>query len=122
MRIQRGILTSSDHYPVVITVATKPIIKEVKPSLIFRKADWNKFKENVNQEIMKTNNDINLDENRTNRIDKEKIDRAIEGWMNAVTNSVKRSIPERKIVYYPRPKESDFLRLLERMYIDLRNN
>ena len=96
MKIQRGILTSSDHYPVVVTISTKPIIKEVKPSLIFRKADWNKFKENVNQEIMKTNNDINLDEDRTNRIDKEKVDRALEGWTNAVTNSVKRSIPERK--------------------------
>ena len=42
--------------------------------------------------------------------------------MLSITNGVKASIPERKIIYHPHPKDSDFLRLLERMYVNLREN
>ena len=122
IEIKQGMITSSDHFPIVTKISTRPIIKEFKPVLVFRKANWSRFKEKIKEEIIVTNDMVNLTEDRRNKIDKNKIDEAIGKWMLSVTNGVKGSIPERKIIYHPHPKDSDFLKLLEQMYINLREN
>ena len=117
IEIKQGMITSSDHFLIVTKISTRPIIKEFKTVLVFRKANWSRFKEKTKEEIIATNNMVNLTEDRRN-----KIDEAIEKWMLSIFNGVKASIPERKIIYHPHPKDSDFLKLLEQMYVNLREN
>ena len=45
IKIKQGMITSSDHFPIVTKISTRPIIKEFKPVLVFRKANWSRFKE-----------------------------------------------------------------------------
>ena len=104
IEIKQGMITSSDHFPIVTKISTRPIIKEFKPILVFRKANWSRFKEKTKEEIIVTNDMVNLTEDRRNKIDKNKIDGAIEKWMLSVTNGVKASIPEKKNNLPPSPK------------------
>ena len=70
IEIQQGMLTSSDHFPIVAKISTRPIIKEFKSVLVFRKANWSRFREKTKEEINATNNMVDLTEDRRNKIDK----------------------------------------------------
>ena len=80
IEIKQGMKTSSDHYLIVTKISTQPIIKEIKPVLVFRKANRSRFKEKT-KEINATDNMVGLTEDRRNKIDKDRIDQVIEKWM-----------------------------------------
>ena len=60
--INQGPITSSDHLPLIIKLATKPIRIEIKESYNFKKADWNKFKNKAIEKKQKQNEYRNQDE------------------------------------------------------------
>ena len=120
--IKQGKLTTSDHFPIVMRISTLPIVKEAKKVLVLRRADWDKFKNVVIDELTKLENNVETTFNEENNIDKHKIDNIMNGWMDAVKTGMEMSIPSRQLQFVNHPKDSDYLRLLETMYIDLLNN
>ena len=50
------------------------------------------------------------------------MDTAINQWITAIRKGMSDSIPTREIRYVNHPKESDYLKLLENMYINIREN
>ena len=120
--IKQGKLTTSDHFPIVMKISTLPIVKEFKKVYVMRKANWDKFRDKVTEEITKLDNDAETALTDGTNVDKRKIDKSINGWMNAIKTGMEISIPTRKLKFVNHPKDSDYLRLLESMYINLTNN
>ena len=73
----QGPVTTSDHLPVYIKIATKPIVIESRKRLRLKNADWEKFQNNLNNStLLDTNNGINNEESKT----KEQIDKELKNW------------------------------------------
>ena len=49
--IEEGSLTTSDHIPMIITLATKPIIKSIQKRRNYKKANWERYKTVVTEKI-----------------------------------------------------------------------
>ena len=106
----------------MLKVSTLPIITDTKKSFIFRKANWEKFKQSTSVEINKAINELNLTDTNNVIIDKNTINTAINQWIIAIHKGMSDSIPIREIRYVNHPKESEYLKLVENMYVNLREN
>ena len=85
MHIEQGPLTTSDHIPIVMTLATKPIQIPIPKRPDFKRADWTKFKTDITDKV----GDPSIPENPT----LEDIDEKIEDWYRAVQDSMTNNIP-----------------------------
>ena len=112
MVIEAGSITSSDHLPLIIRISTKPILKEKQSSLNYKKADWEKFQKTIEENITLTN---------MNNKTKADIDHELMQWADSIQKATETSIPKNKNNYHIHPQESDFLKILENLYIQLKN-
>ena len=118
MAIEKGKITTSDHLPVIVILSTKAISKKVEERRNYNKADGEKYKRLMEDKIIMEENNLPL-ENR--QINKEVIDKAGENWMKILNEAAEESIPKTKTNYYIHPKESNYLKLLEQLYIQIMN-
>ena len=110
MAISPGSLTSSDHLPVHVKLSTNAIIKDIKKVYNFKKANWDKYKNTIeNQTEIKNMN------NKT----KEEIDEEIRRWMETIIKAADESIPKNKVKFLIKPNNSDNLKLLMNQYQQL---
>ena len=116
--IEEGNLTTSDHIPMIITLATKPIIKSIQKRRNYKNANWERYKTVVTG---KMNTEINSNLLNSANTDKEQIDNAILNWMNIINDSADETIPKTKIMYYTHPKDSDYMKLLKIAYKQMQN-
>ena len=119
MVILQGELTTSDHVPVILKLATRPIIKETKIMRKYKNADWEQFQEKINNKIDSQKRDLPLTDNT--RISKETIDEAINRWMEDIHAVAEETIPKKKLQYYIHPQTSDWLKLLEMKYAEMKD-
>ena len=117
MAIERGELTSSDHFPLIVKISTKTIIKTTEEKPNYSNMDWNVFKTKVEEKMAQENERYDL--NNDNRIDANRLDIMFENWMNILINTMNEVIPKTRQIFYVHPKTSDFLRLLMISYGNL---
>ena len=115
LQIQQGPLTTSNHLPIIIKIATKPISVKGTKRLCYKKANWEKFKETILESCGE------LEVNTENRnINKEYIDGKILQWTDLVKKAVKKAIPEVEYKTLPHPKETQKQRELQTLYQNLK--
>ena len=117
--ILRGKLTSSDHLPVVLKLSTKPIAKECTERFKFTNANWELFKEKIEEKIESENINNNLTDRRD--IDATIIENGINKWINIIKETRDEVIPKTKINYYIHARDSDYLKLIEITYNQILN-
>lgn len=83
--IVQGPLTTSDHFPIIMTIATKPIPIPIPPRPSFKRADWNNFK----QDLINRMQSPHLPPHPT----LEDIDDSIDKWFTDVNHAVHSNIP-----------------------------
>ena len=111
MAVSPGSLTSSGHSPVHVKLSTNAIIKDTKKEYNFKKANWDKYKNMIeNQTEFKNMN------NKT----REEIDEEIRIWMEIIIKAADESIPKNKVTFLIKPNNSDNLKLLTNQYQQLR--
>ena len=110
MAISLGSLTSSDHLPVHVKLSTNAIIKDTKKVYNFKKANWDKYKSMIENQI-----EIKNMNNKT----KEEIDEEIRRWMETIIKAADESIPKNKVTFLIKPNNSDNLKLLMNQYQQL---
>lgn len=87
--IEPGPLTSSDHLPVLVKITAHAIKEPTPPSLIYSRANWDKFKKVVQNQLI--NNEAYLEDEGI-----EVVDSRLENWYRAIEKGVKESIPVSK--------------------------
>ena len=97
--ITQGPITSSDHIPVIVKIASKPIIKEQKPRFNLEKANWESFQYQLREKAEL----INLNQPSINA---DFIDEKAEQWQNLILETMEECIPKRKHTILPHPRES----------------
>ena len=117
--ILRGKLTSSYHLPVVLKLSTKPIAKAGTERFKFANANWELFKEKIEEKIESENVNNNLTDRQD--IDATIIENSINKWLNIIKDTRDEVIPKTKINYYIHARDSDYLKLLEIMYNQILN-
>ena len=105
--LERGDLTSSDHWPVRLTLSTLPIIINCPPRDDIKNANWGSFKVSLEREVEGVRGG---DEERK---DKAYVDRKINRWFEAIAQAKRESIPLTSRRTLPHPIESDELKLLQ---------
>ena len=70
--IERGTLTSSDHFPVILKLSTKPIVKIVEKKRCLKRTHWDMFKGRMEIRLEQSFNLEELQERRN--IDAEEIE------------------------------------------------
>ena len=110
--IKPGDLMSSDHIPIVMKISTKPIARDNQIRYNFKTADWDKY-----QNLITANTTLdNLNNTAKNQIGDE-----VDKWMGNIVTVANASIPKTKVNYLVHPIDSDYLKLLINMYVQLRN-
>ncbi len=111
--IEPGNITTSDHIPIIFTVSTKPIYIKTKETLQYKKANWEQFKEILNDKITIKNLD---------NCSKQEIDQEVSTWFTTVKDAMNRIIP--KTTYKPiyQTTTTPHIKHLEYEYNTLRNN
>ena len=117
MAILEGDLTSSDHLPIVVKLSTNPIVKEHRTRRDFKNANWEGIETYLRDRVKEQEEEIPME----GRVDKHRIDEAINKWTNSITDAIDQFVPKKKIIYYKHPKTSDYLRLLELAYETIRH-
>ena len=110
--IKPGDLTSYDHIPIVMKISTKPIARDNQIRYNFKRADWDKY-----QSLIIANTALD----NLNNITKNQIDDEVDKWMENIITVANASIPKTKVNYLVHPIDSDYLKLLMNMYVQLRN-
>ena len=64
---ERGELTSSDHFPLIVKISKKPIIKTTEEKPNYNNVDWNAFKTKVEEKMAQENKRYDL--NNDDRVD-----------------------------------------------------
>ena len=107
--LQEGPLSTSDHIPIVFTLATSPIMIPQKERYNEKKANWETFKE----EIVEKMNESILTENDDTMIDKQFIDKEIDVWYDTIKGAMDKAIPKKKYITLPHPLTNDKQKLLQ---------
>ena len=116
--IIEGDITSSDHIPIVIKLATVPILKESKKIKDYKNVDWEEFKIKIENKIIRQKEEIPLD---GERVDREKIDIAIKTWTDDIVETMDELIPLKMAYKFIKPPDSDLIKILEMSYETLRD-
>ncbi len=110
---EQGEITTSDHLPIIFTLSTKPFIKEKPKVYNYNKADWDVFKQNLDQHI----NVTNLESSTT-----EQIENATLNWIQTIKNAMELAIPKSNYQYTYQLKITEDIRNLEAQYRNLKTN
>ena len=105
--LKQGPLTTSDHLPIYIIISTKPIQIRCREKLDFNRANWKKFEEIVQ------NNMLNIDINDNSHLTKHQIDQEINKWFENIKNAIDQAIPKVSTVTLPHPKITETQKLLQ---------
>ena len=111
--IEHGNITSSDHIPIILTVSTKPIFIKTKENYQFKRADWDKFQQILDDKVTEKN----LNNSNVNQIEME-----MSNWMNAVKYAMNQTIPKNTHKPLYQTKSTPQIRQLEHEYSTLRAN
>ncbi len=111
--IEPGNITTSDHIPVILTVSTTPIYIKTKEILQYKRADWDKFTEILNEKL----NVKNL-----NNFTAEAIDEEVTNWIETVKDTMDKTIPKSKFKPVYQTITTPQIKQLEAEYNNLRNN
>lgn len=115
-RITEGKLTSSDHIPLVVELSTRAIRMPVTTRYNLRRADWEAYKDRIEDEI----NGIPPQERELNGQTKEEIDRRMEKWCDAVERGTEVAIPINNVCFNAHHKNSDLLNILTTVYRNIK--
>ena len=117
--VERGGLTSSDHFPVVLKLSTRPIVKNVEATRSLKRTNWELFKGKLETKIEQI---FDMDEIRSRRnIDAEAMENMYRQWYEVIEHTLNETSPKVNISYYLHARDSDYLRLLEMNYRNLTN-
>ncbi len=83
--IEPGNITSSDHIPIIFRLSTKPFIIDTPPIYKTNKANWDKFKEIIDERITP----INLNGNDLSEVENENTK-----WFKTITYAMDMAIPK----------------------------
>ena len=117
--ILQGKLTSSDHLQVIIKLSTKPIVKEGQNRYKYKTANWELFKEKIEEKTEAENINNNLLDRQD--IDAATIENNLNKWMTIITETRDEIIPKSKLNYFIHARDSDYLKLLENTYKNILN-
>ena len=115
--IIRGSLTTSDHFPLILKLSTKPILKNVEKVRCIRRTNWDNFRDKVRDRI-RNSFTINEIEQR-NDINADTIEEFYGEWYGVIERSLEETSPKVKRTYFLHARDSDYLRLMETVYRDL---
>lgn len=113
----QGDITTADHIPIVVKLSTNPIIVEDKRIKDYRNANWELFREKLEQKVTRQQEEITLNDGR---VDRRRIDEALEKWTDDLVRTEAEIVPNKTITRQIRPPTSDLLRLLETSYDTIR--
>ena len=116
--ILKGKLTS-DHLPVILKLSTKPFVKTGIERFKFGNANWELFKEKIEEKIENENVNNNLTDRQD--IDAAIIENSLNKWISIITETRDEVIPKTKINYFIHAHDSEYLKLLENMYNQILN-
>lgn len=111
--LKPGPLTDADHTPIIMTITAKAITKSIPPILNFKEADWEQFKEEVNNSITT----IAINESMT----KEEIDSKVQLWYDNIEKAIKHNIPKKCTQTIYKPITSPLIRQIQFQYKELIN-
>ena len=117
LAIEEGCITTSDHLPIIIKISIKSILKNYEPKRNIKRANWDQYKIDVENEI---NREIRRETLEGNDINKDKIDTSLKNWMKIIDDAAYKNIPTKRVQYYVHPQESDYIKLLKEQYKQLR--
>ena len=87
-------LTSSDLIPVIYKISTSPIITEITPRLNYKKANWEKYKNNLEIRPILPQQDRNT--NEIEQISSEWTNQIVQASLSAIPITSKRIVPHIK--------------------------
>lgn len=105
--LKQGPLTTSDHLPIIVTLATKPIMIPSQPKLNFKKANWDRFSKQIKEELEETN--IRTVETATQR----EIEELLDKWYRSIARATTQSIPTKTFKILPHPLTSERIKHLQ---------
>ena len=110
--IERGPLTTSDHLPVIVTIATKPIIIHHSPTYNDKRTDWEEYKRQIDTEIQTHLLTDSWEDGKT----AQHIDTAITNWHNIIIKARENTTPKRHYKTTNKTTQTDLLKLLHIKY------
>ena len=108
--IKTGDLTSSDHFPVILKLSTRPIVKAFERKRNLKKTNWEAFSEKVETRISQTFN-----------LEADILQDLYGCWYGSIEASLEETTPTTKLTYYLHARDSDYLKLLEVTYRNICN-
>ena len=110
MMIKQGGITTSDHIPIHVQLATKPIMVKTKKRMKLKEANWEIFKETIEKNMEET--EINLEGGN----DKAYIDDKLTEWYQNIEKAIEKAIPFQEMKTLPHPKQSNKQKSLQYRY------
>lgn len=109
--LKPGPLTLSDHIPIIMSLTTKAIMKQIPRRLNFKNTNWEILKEEIETKI----NNININ----NNLSIQEIDEKLELWYNSIETTIANNIPSITQVTEYKPISNPHLRYIQHMYNQL---
>ena len=113
--IAEGDITTSDHIPIIFTIATKPIAVITPPRFNYKKANWETFKTIVVDNLNTLNSD-DPRESSPDNINQDIIHSQIDKWTTAISQARERSVPKSTMKLIAHNENSDLINLLTIQY------
>ena len=110
--IEAGPVTISDHLPLILTITAKAIKIPSTPKFNYSKANWEKFKDSVQNNIHEAIPSRNSGA--------EEIDKAIETWYNIIIKAMQGNIPKTNTQVTHKPITNNTIRHIQTMLATLR--
>lgn len=108
-----GEITNSDHIPIILRLSTKPFISDTPKIYKTKNADWEIFKETLNNKInIKDLNECNLKE----------LEEATNEWMEIVKQAMNKAIPKTTYKFIYQLKTTPEIKHLENQFKMLKQN
>ena len=108
--LHRGDLTSSDHWPVILTLSSKPIVIPTPQYIKYQAADWDSFRTRLISKM-----DQLEESTQALPANKTKVDTKIERWAEAIQAETAH-FPKKSSKTLPHPRDSEELKMLKRRY------
>ena len=109
MLIEKGLPTTNDHLPILVTISTSPIAIPIEPRPNVNKTNWAKYKEKLNAYVAKDMNYASINE----------IHQEISNITQQLTDAIDESTPILHNRTLPTPKLPEDVKLLQVQYTAL---
>ena len=109
-----GPVTLSDHIPILMKITTKAILKPTPPMLQLKKANWEGFKIEIEQNL--------ADEILPNNLHFTQIDTHLNKWFNSIETAMEKHIPTRTTHTVQKPITSSLLKQLIHRYEQIKQD